>query len=634
MSKTLGGFVCVRNGFSLDYSWTEAAESLLKVVDQLVLCDSDSTDGTTQAMQRMAEKDSRIKVVNWPWPNVKGGSHHWFIEWLDFARSQLTTDHYVYLDADEVLSDTPECHAVLREAAEKRLCLTVDRLNFWRDAQSLIPDGHCCGKWCTRVGPTEYQCVSDEPRHAGERPIIDEAIQEPRVQIFHLGFLRQKDAFYRKARTMLTAWFNRFDPRLEKGEKEGKPVWETECEFSDKLVPFNGYLPDAVQLWLSERGFHTPKYLARVREQQGPRIEVVTEQRQGEPLRVLHSGDFGDLIYGLPVFKGIGAVDLFLVDRNITKPLIRRMAAIVPLLEAQPYIRSVQAYDGGPIDWNASDFRSMNNRTQSLGRTHYAHYLGQKHLPEIKVDFTQPWLTCTRNPQALNAVVINRTARYHNDLFPWRQVVEHYGYRLLFVGTTDEHQAFTQEFGAVTYRPTSTMMEVAELIHGSALFIGNQSSPFAIAEGLKHPRIQETCLFSPDCIYGGASYGIEGGIVLPDVAGSGRKEICSKAFDLSCINTIFIPKGGWQYNSEATGKIMTSHIDTCAREVRRKLKHTVSMEEAQHMVLSQNVLRQPRFFAQSIPTDRYNKAFTALQNASVQNHPLVDIMAGKVRFNA
>ena len=232
---TLGGFVCCRNGFELDYSFQLAAQSLLKVCDQLILCDSDSTDGTREAMERMADADPRIKVVNWPWPAPKGESHHWFLKWLNFARQQLTTEMCLYLDADEVLSDSPECHAAIKEAVAARKCISLDRINFWRDAQSVVPEGHCCGKWCVRLGPQEYDCTSDEPRHKGELPIVDNAVQDGRIKVFHLGFLRDKDAFYRKARVVLTTWFNRFDERLERGEIAGKPLWETECEFTDRL---------------------------------------------------------------------------------------------------------------------------------------------------------------------------------------------------------------------------------------------------------------------------------------------------------------------------------------------------------------------------------------------------------------
>jgi len=254
--KNLGGFTVIRNGLTLDYCFQEAIESLLNVCEEVVVADSDSTDGTTELLERWAEKEPRLKLVNFPWTNPKGVSHNFFVEWLNFARQNLTTPHSVYVDADEVLDDRPEAIAALKEAVEQRKSLRVDRLNFWRDPKHLIPDGECCGKWCVRVGPSEYESVSDQPVHTGERQIVDEAVDEPRIKIFHLGFLREKTAFYRKARVVLEMWFWRFDERLEQGEKDNKPVWETECAWADRLSNYSdGYYPESVKKWLRARGY-------------------------------------------------------------------------------------------------------------------------------------------------------------------------------------------------------------------------------------------------------------------------------------------------------------------------------------------------------------------------------------------
>lgn len=98
---------------------------------------------------------------------------------------------------------------------------------------------------------------SDQPCHPGESQLIDEAIKAPDLRIYHLGFLRDKAAFYRKARALGDIWFNRYDDRLEKGEREGKPLWETECAYTDRLVRYDGYYPEGVRLWLGARG-HVP----------------------------------------------------------------------------------------------------------------------------------------------------------------------------------------------------------------------------------------------------------------------------------------------------------------------------------------------------------------------------------------
>jgi hypothetical protein len=65
----------------------------------------------------------------------------------------------------------------------------------------------------------------------------------------------------------------------------------------------------------------------------------------------------------------------------------------------------------------------------------------------------------------------------------------------------EEYKDFCAECGQVEYLPTKTLLEAARAIAGSELFIGNQSAPYAIAEGLKHRSILEVCLWQPDCIY-------------------------------------------------------------------------------------------------------------------------------------
>lgn len=606
--STLGGFICVRNGFELDYCWREAAESLLRVVDQLILCDSDSTDGTRQAMERMADRDKRIKVINWPWPSPKGQSHIWFIEWLNFARQHLTSDFCIYLDADEVLSDSPDCHKAIREAMAKRECLAVDRLNFWRDASSLIPNGECCGKWCVRFGPREYECVSDEPHHQGERPIVDQARKEPNVQIFHLGFLREKDAFYRKARVVLEAWFNRFDPRLEEGESAGKPLWETECAFTERLLPFNGYMPDGVQRWLCERGHFTKDRVPMIVTPPDPKIQITEERPAQEPMGILHCGDFGDVIYMLPICQAIGNVRLYFQDRNsICKRILERLHILAPLLESQSYIQIAKPHEGEPIHWNAGDFRIHHETTRSLAWAHLAHYQGQKNLPRVTPRFQWPWLTDIQ-PDARGAgcIIINRTNRYANRHFRWAEIVAHYREHLLFVGTKDEHIAFTSRFGHVRYQKTETLLEVAGLIAASAMFIGNQSACYAVAEGMKHRRLLEVCAWQPDVIVAAEqkhlphrlSYlSADGSLDLPPMLG--KPALClpgalSKVNYLKNFNTQ--PRTGWKIAPPYSKGV---HADVSHCTLKRRLMKAEGMDDetAHRAIFDALAAREPAYFS-------------------------------------
>ena len=73
------------------------------------------------------------------------------------------------------------------------------------------------------------------------------------------------------------------------------------------------------------------------------------------------------------------------------------------------------------------------------------------------------------------------------SLLSWRRIMERYKNKAMFIGLPEEHDAFQREFGTIEYRRTENILEVAELIAGSQMFVGNQSCPAWIAIGLAHP---------------------------------------------------------------------------------------------------------------------------------------------------
>jgi len=206
----------------------------------------------------------------------------------------------------------------------------------------------------------------------------------------------------------------------------------------------------------------------------------------------LHDVDCGDIIVSLASVKAHGGGDYYL---KRSKP------QIFPLLELlfnkQEFV-GLHPFSNQTIDHDFSTFRK--------GGIPYGTSLGELHAKWVGIptDFSQPWLTAEPSEKSRGKICVNRTARYNNPQFPWKWLVEQLGDRMIFVGLPQEWRAFSSRVGRVIeYVPTTNLWEVACLIAGSDLFIGNQSSPMAIAEGLKHPSIQETCLFVPDCIYPG-----------------------------------------------------------------------------------------------------------------------------------
>lgn len=613
----LGGYVCIRNNHELDYCVELSIASMLPLCEQVVVCDSDSTDGTKETLQRMAEKEPRIKLINMPWRNPRGVSHHYWVEWLNFARQHLDTKYQVTVDADEVIDDSPECWQALREA-----CATGNpsrwwrRNNYWKDPSLVIPPGYCCSHRVVRSGLTERAMPSDQPVHPGEYPLVDEATEDNRLLVHHLGFLRDREKFYRKSERVLMIWFARGDERISRAEKEGKQLWESEAgaEYNDKLVKHSDRLPDAVQRWLAERGHSVSDYLPAL-PPSPPEVFNIITPRRSEPMPMLHSGDFGDAIHCLAICKAIGSVDFLAIDRGINKPLLHRLHLLQPLLESQPYINSVRPYQSGEeVAWNASDFRTRHRWSQSLTQSHLLHYQAQSHLPPIAPDFRKPWITgITPDPRAKGRVLVHRTERYNTENFPWKKIFNFYGSRIMIVGTEQERGNLTAYAGEAEYVPTADLLEVAQLVAGADLVIAGQSCVLAIAEAMKRPRIAEISPSQPDVIVAiskEAQYVADGNVRLPDVAGSGTTYLSSIEVEWENVNVNISPPGGWQHPDMSARPM---HINA-AVSMLAGIKQ-IPLAEAKVMIVRHNVERCPDFYTNPGRRQAMATYELALQNA-------------------
>ena len=211
----------------------------------------------------------------------------------------------------------------------------------------------------------------------------------------------------------------------------------------------------------------------------------------------LHSGCLGDLLYALPTIKAFQTGDLRLCDRPWTKALLGRHPAIVPLLKAQGCIADVSVYSNGdPIDHDLSTFRSGGLKYGDTVIERQARWVG------AKAEISQPWLTVKEPSQRTKGkIVVNRCERWPGFHFPWKDLVHIFGSDMIFVGLVSEHKEFCREFGEIKYAPTANLLEVSALISGAELFIGNQSCPLAIAEGLHKRTIVEICCFAADCFH-------------------------------------------------------------------------------------------------------------------------------------
>lgn len=252
----LSGFTVSKNCLDLDYCIGLTIQSLLPICDEVVVGEMGSTDGTRQYLEAWMDVEPKLRVVPiWDW-TLEKGNHQWFVNALNETRKELRFPMALQLDSDEYLSDDRKTQDIVHNAVRAGDAIALDRLNFARNAHSLIPEGECVGKYVVRVGPSHLTWCSDEPHLPGEVPLLDMAHIEPEAKIFHLGFLRKPQAFFAKSKVVLGAFFNEYDKRIADAEEKGRLPLER-FPWWNRLVPYNGYYPEAVKKWMIERG-HRP----------------------------------------------------------------------------------------------------------------------------------------------------------------------------------------------------------------------------------------------------------------------------------------------------------------------------------------------------------------------------------------
>lgn len=262
---------------------------------------------------------------------------------------------------------------------------------------------------------------------------------------------------------------------------------------------------------------------------------------------VFHSGDLGDIIYAMPVFRELGGVNIWLATRDWNKEFTRsRYDTISPLLLGQDYVGEVHYGEPpAPVDYDFSTYRSVGYQRYRTLTDSQAMWAMGKHIQY------SPWISKPAgDARAEGRILVHRTPRWRGEWFPWKKLAEKAGERFLSVCSPEEHLDLEEVVGRRIDRVTaSDFIELAGLIAGSEIFIGNQSSPMAIAIGMGHPVIQETSLRVPDCYFKGAK--------ITPVTWSLEFDGARLIDDRVLLGTRRTPPGGWQV--ELNGKVVSAN---------------------------------------------------------------------------
>src|SRR5574341_141506 len=148
----ISGYTIVHNAIEGDYCVEQCVQSLLPICDEVVIGDAESTDGTREFLRSWSQKEPKIRIIEQPWVQPVNDPR-WFIRWINETRKHLRYGFQMMLDADEVLDERG--YGVVLNAAKHGTPLWFERINYWKNARTVIPHGETCGNLVVRCGPSE-----------------------------------------------------------------------------------------------------------------------------------------------------------------------------------------------------------------------------------------------------------------------------------------------------------------------------------------------------------------------------------------------------------------------------------------------------------------------------------------------
>jgi hypothetical protein len=249
----LSGYTMVRNAVELDYPVDLTIRSLLHGCDDVTVGVADSTDDTYAWLHDLFGVEKRVQLLQQPW-HAPSANVRWWVNWINETRKSVPGPQTLMLDADEVID--PAAFPALR-AAPTGVVYTLKRLNYWRDVRTIIRSGYCCSDKVARFAPVDLHMTSDEIYRSQDFPEDEPEIRKravPRLDlhIHHLGFLRKREALFKKVEVCLRAFFGQGqDSRLVEAMRHPKRHW---TEFVNQPVEaWRGPVPDVAKAWLKER---------------------------------------------------------------------------------------------------------------------------------------------------------------------------------------------------------------------------------------------------------------------------------------------------------------------------------------------------------------------------------------------
>lgn len=227
-----------------------------------------------------------------------------------------------------------------------------------------------------------------------------------------------------------------------------------------------------------------------------------------------HSGNSGDVIYSLPAVYQLAKnakAHLHLkinesgnsqTSKNFYHPLgavmlnEKMIELLKPLLLFQPQIAECDVLTDQHVDYDLDLIRSYPFEVDrgSISRWYF-------NVFGVYADLSVPWLTAPKDERFKEHIVIARSHRYRSPGIDYSFLKKYP--KKIFIGVAEEHADMKKMIPDIEWHPVKDFLEMAAIINGCRLFIGNQSFPFSLAEALKVNRILEVYYKAPNVVVEG-----------------------------------------------------------------------------------------------------------------------------------
>ncbi len=245
----ISGFTFVRNGFTYGYPFIPAIQSMLPMVDELVVVAGDSNDGTREAIVNL--NDPKIKIIDTIWDEALRTSGKILAQQTNIGLDNITGDWAIYLQSDEIFHQS--AHEKIREyinEADKSGevdGLLFPFLHFWGDFQHIrnTRGTHRCEirvfknkgnirSYKDAMGFRKYQSLNDYTSDkAGEKL----RVLKTGIPVYHYSYSRNPALMKKKSNYFHRFWHD--DKWLN--EKTNPQAFD--FNEVDKLEEFSGEHP-------------------------------------------------------------------------------------------------------------------------------------------------------------------------------------------------------------------------------------------------------------------------------------------------------------------------------------------------------------------------------------------------------